>query len=114
MNSRNMLPMRGGKLMNKKLISQVTNKNLIFLIMSVFATITFMTQVTNALYTIIGSGTLNSVEYTLFLLKIDVTRGTYNHIYTISNYPLIPIFAGVIYNIYIWIKIYRNKDIVST
>ena len=82
--------------------------------MSVFATITFIMHVTSALYTIIGLGTLNSIGYTPFQLKIDVTRDTYNHIHIISNYPLIPILAGVIYNIYIWIKSYRNKDIVSS
>jgi len=99
--------------MNKKLISQVTVRNLNFLILSMIATITFMMQVTNAIYTIKGSGTVNCVGYTLFQLKIDVTRDSYNHVYIINNYPLLPIFAGVIYNIYIWIRSYRNKDIVN-
>ncbi|PKM93506.1 MAG: hypothetical protein CVU84_15110 [Firmicutes bacterium HGW-Firmicutes-1] len=98
--------------MDKKLISQVISKNLTLLILSIMASVNFMMQVSNALYTPKGMGELNvnSVVYTLFQLKIDITQGTYNHLYSIHNYVLIPVILGLIYNIYILVKVFKNKD----
>ncbi len=97
--------------MNNKIISQVIGKNIIFLVFTIMATVNFMMKVSTALYTREGLDTLiiNSVGYTLFQLEIDITQGSYNHLYVISNYPLIPIFLGVMYNIYILAKLYKNK-----
>lgn len=96
--------------MNKKLISKVISKNLFFLFLSGLATLTFMMQVTSALHIIKDGGTINCIGYTLFRMKIEITGQTYSHIYTIDNYPLIPIFAGLIYNIYILIKNYLKNS----
>ena len=98
--------------MNKKLISQVINKNLSFLVFSILTTLYFMRDVNQALYTPndMGPLTINSVGYTLFNLKIDVIHGSFHNLYIINNYPLIPLLMGIIYNIYILVKIYRNKD----
>lgn len=98
--------------MNKKLILQVLSKNIYFLIFSIIMTIYFMRDVNQALYTSENRGLLsiNSVDYTLLQLKIDVVHGSISHLYVIDNYPLIPIFIGIIYNIYFLVKIYGNKD----
>jgi hypothetical protein len=83
------------------------------MIIVLFATLTFMMKICSALNTIIGGGVLNSVQYSIFELKISVTRGTYSHVYNIGNYPLIPVLCGVIYNIYIIVKGYRGKNRVD-
>ena len=98
--------------MNNKLSSQVIMNNLWILTFSIITTVDFMRDVYQALYTPKDMGILNvnSVGYTLFSLKIDVIQGSIHNLYTIYNYPLIPILGGIIYNIYILIKIHRNKD----
>jgi hypothetical protein len=73
-----------------------------------------MMQIFSALHTIIGGGVLNSVQYTIFGLKISTTRDTYSHVYSMGNYPLIPILCGIIYNIYTIVKNYRVKDKVDS
>jgi hypothetical protein len=88
------------KEMNKKLVYNCSTQNLCFGILTIFATLSFMMQICNALLIIKGGGALNNVQYTIFELKISITRDTYSHIYKIVNYPLIPILGGVIYNIY--------------
>jgi len=99
--------------MNDKAHSKIASKNLTFLIITIFATMTFMLQVCSALSTIKGMGTLNNIQYTIFQLKITVTNdlfGKHNYLYNIFNYPLIPISIGVIYNIYIVVKNYINEN----
>jgi len=102
--------------MNKKSHSEIANKNLMFLIITIFATMTFMLRVSSALSTIKGMGTLDNIQYTIFYLKITVTNdlfGKHNYLYNIFNYPLIPISIGVIYNIYIVVKNYINRNKIS-
>jgi hypothetical protein len=70
-----------------------------------------MMQLYSALYTISGGGVLNDIQYTIFQIKINVTRDTYSHVYNIVNYPLLPIFTGILYNIYCMIK---NRKIKAT
>lgn len=98
--------------MNKKLSSQLINQNLSFLVLAILMTVNFMRDVKQSLYTPkdMGPLSINSVTYTLFSMKIDVIQGNFHNLYTIYNYPLIPIFIGIIYNIYFWSKTYRNKD----
>lgn len=95
--------------MNKRLVYNCSTKNLFFLIMTIFATLTFIMQIYSSLLTIKGGGILNNIQYTIFGLKINVTRDTYSHVYNIMNYPLIPITYGVIYNIYIIVKNHMAK-----
>lgn len=93
--------------MNKKLNFEISRVNLAILIITIFGTLTFMLQLTNALDTIKSTGTLNSIEYNIFQVKMRETNhlfGVYNRLYIIDNYPLISITAGVIYNIRIMIK----------
>ena len=94
-------------MMNKKLISQIISKNLYILVFSIITTVYYMRDVYQALYTPSGMGdlTINSVGYTLLSLKIDVIQGSFHNLYTVYNYPLVPIFIGIIYNIYILVKI---------
>lgn len=73
-----------------------------------------MMQICSALLTIKGGGILNNVQYTIFELKISVTRDTYSNVYSIGNYPLVPILAGIIYNIYILVKNHRTKDKINS
>ena len=98
--------------MNNKLRLRVINQNLSILVLTILTTINFMRDVNQSLYTPKDMGPLNinSVGYTLFSLKIDVIQGNFHKLYTIYNYPLIPIFIGIIYNIYFLVKIHRNKD----
>ena len=102
--------------MNKKSNSEIAYRNLTFLIISIFATIYFMMEVTSALHTIKYNGMLGNVQYTIFQLKITVTNDLdgSNYLYNIFNYPLIPISAGLIYNIYIMIKGFRNRNIINS
>jgi len=97
--------------MNKELSSEVITKNLCILAFSIITTVNFMRDINQSLYTPKDMGALNvnSVGYTLFSLKIDVIQSSFHKLYTIYNYPLIPIFVGIIYNIYILVKIHRNK-----
>jgi hypothetical protein len=97
--------------MDKKSISNVILKNIMWLLFTIMATVNFMIQLNRDLYMSGGLNTLfiNKVSYTLFELKLDITQGAYKHIYTITNYPLIPILAGVIYNIFILFKLSKNK-----
>jgi hypothetical protein len=78
--------------------------------MVIFATLSFMMQLKSALLTIKYGGVLNDVQYTLFQLKISISYDTYSQNYNIGNYPLIPILAGVLYNIYIIVKKLMIKD----
>lgn len=98
--------------MNKKLISKVLSFNLNSLIFSVLFISNFMRDVTQVFYTPYGMvpNTINSVSYTLLQMKIDVMINGSPFIYHIYNYPLVPISITIIYNIYMLIKIYRNKD----
>ncbi len=100
--------------MNNKLVFDCSTRNLSFGIITIFTILTFMMQICSALLTIKGGGVLNNVQYTLFELKISVTRDTYSHVYNIGNYPLIPILGGAIYNIYIIVKNHRSKDKVNS
>ena len=100
--------------MNKKSLRQYLGTNLSFGIMTIFSTLTFMMQICSALITIKGGGVLNNIDYTLFQLKISITRDTYSHVYTIGNYPLIPIVGGLIYNSYIMLKNHKIKNKVDS
>lgn len=59
--------------MNKKQASQIANRNLSFVVITTFASITFMMQIVSDLYSVkSGLGTLNNVSYTLFQLRFVV------------------------------------------
>lgn len=94
--------------MNRKLLLENSNRNLGFGVLTILATINFMVQIYTSLLTIRG-GVLNNIQYSIFALTISVTQDSYSHVYTIVNYPLIPILVSIIYNIYIIFKNYRNK-----
>lgn len=98
--------------MNEKLATKISKQNIALFIITIFAIITFIMQLYSALLTIEGGGVLNSVNYTIFGLKINVTREPYNSVYIISNYPLIPILGALIYNTYIIIKNHKVKNTV--
>ena len=76
------------------------NKNLFFLLFTVIAIMVVMHQIKYALSSIILSGSLESVELSMFQIKIYAT----NNIYTIGHYWLIPIIIGVIYNLIIEVR----------
>ncbi|EHJ00421.1 hypothetical protein CDLVIII_3876 [Clostridium sp. DL-VIII] len=100
-------------MMNNKLSLRVISRNLYILVFTILTTVNFMRDVNQALYKpeyIAETLNINSVEYSLLSLKIDVIHGSLHKLYTIYNYPLIPIIIGIIYNIYFLVKIYRNKD----
>jgi len=96
--------------MNKKVFSKIIGRNLNFAIVTLFTLLIFINQLVSALSTIEYGGQLNSFKYSVIMIELDVTNRGYNNVYEIGNYPLIPIVAGVIYNIYIYIKVNLNKD----
>ncbi len=100
--------------MNKKLLYKLVYRNLSFGFLTIIATLYFMIQIFTTLLPIRSGGILTNIQYNIFGLKISVVEDTYSHVYNIFNYPLLPILAGVIYNIYIIIKNHRNKDNVSS
>ncbi|MBK1813595.1 hypothetical protein JHL18_23540 [Clostridium sp. YIM B02505] len=53
---------------------------------------------------------MSSIKYSILSMKTGVVQGSFSKIYTIYNYPLIPLFFGVIYNIYFLIKVYKDKN----
>lgn len=96
--------------MDKKMAAKVANKNLSFIIVTIFAILTCIMALDRAIIPLKNGGMLNNVEYTLFYVKIDVSAKTYRDVYTIGNYPLIPIVGGIIYNSYISIKNRKHKE----
>lgn len=96
--------------MDKKLVCNISNRNLAFWVLAIFTTLTFMMQICSALTEIKGGGVLNGVKYNIFELEISVTMNTYSNVYSIYNYPLIPIVAGLIYNAWISIKNSKVKE----
>lgn len=99
--------------LNKKMFSKIIGKNLYFIFLTVFTLFMSIRELRNALSTIEYGGQLNSFKYSVIILKLDVTNRDYNHVYEIGNYPLIPIAAGIIYNVYFYIKVNLNKDKTS-
>ncbi len=100
--------------MSKRLVYNCSTRNLYLGIMTIYATIIFMMQIYSALLTIKGEGTLTNIQYTIFELKISVTRESYSPVYSIYNYPLIPILVGIVYNIYCTVKNYCIKDKINS
>jgi len=96
--------------MNKKLLEHCTSRNITFGILTIFAMISFIIEIHNALFDIKVGAVLNYVQYTIFALKISVTLGTYTHVSNIFIYPLIPIIGGIIYNIVIIIISHTQKE----
>lgn len=90
--------------MEKKSDSKYLYSNISFLIMTAFATFTFMFQISNALQLIVGRGVLNNIQFSILQIKLNETLGTYNTVYSIANYPLIVIGGCVLFNIYAIIK----------
>jgi len=97
--------------MNYKLITKVISRNLFFLIFTIITTVYVFRDVNQVLYApaTIGMVNIKGVKFTLFFLQIDVVQGTFKKIYTIFNYPLIPLFLGSLYNIYMLFKIFINN-----
>lgn len=96
--------------MDKKTISRVANVNLSFLIIIVFATLTFVSSLKSALWPLLHGGVLNDINFSMIQVKLNVTyQGGYNNTYIIGYYPLIGIVAGIIYNSFILIKNYRSE-----
>lgn len=94
--------------MDKKLNDSIIRINLIFLILSILAAVMFVVKVGSSLYRITCGGILYDVNFTIFLLKIYATDYHNNSTYIIFNYPLIPIGAAIIYNLFAMIK--NNKE----
>lgn len=88
------------------------SRNLYFLVFTIITTLYFLRDVYQSLYTPKNKEMLNvtSVQYTLANLKIDVVQGSFHNLYTLYNYPLIPILLGIIYNIYFFVKIYKGES----
>lgn len=101
--------------MDKKLNDTIIRTNLIFLILSISTTILFIVKIGFILFTECkGVGVLiYDVKSTIFMIKIYVTNYHYNSIYTIANYPLIPLAGGIIYNLYVMIKNQSTKKVDS-
>lgn len=95
--------------MNKKLINSTTYKNICFLVITAFTILIFEKQIVSTLNAVKFVGSLKSIEYTILQLRIYVSN-PYNTMYSIFNYPLIPILCGFLYNIYIFIICHKNKS----
>lgn len=93
--------------------SKIIGRNLNFIITTLFSLFIFINHVLSALSTVEYGGQLNSFKYSIIMLKLDVTNRGYNHVYEIGIYPLIPIVAGIIYNVYFYIKVNLSKDKTS-
>ena len=99
--------------MDKKSISKITSTNLSLLIITIFATLSFINELNSALIGLQHGGTLNSLTYSILQININTTElGTYNHTYTVGYYPLVGIVGGIIYNSYIKIKNYRSEKVL--
>jgi len=98
--------------MDRKLISKVISINVTFLILTVMATINFMMHIYQTLWIPQGAVaySLLGINYTLFKLTIKVSQGEFIKVYTVDNYPLIPIAFALACNIYYAVKVYRTKD----
>lgn len=90
--------------MKKKLDDSIIRINLIFLIMSLLTTIVLMVRVVWVLDRIKYGNKIYDINYTIFLLKVYATNYHNNSVYIIGNYPLIPIGAGIIYNLFTMTK----------
>jgi len=90
--------------MNKKTDSRYLYSNISILIITIFATLTFVMQINSDLRLIEVRGVLNNIQYSILQIKLNETIGTYNTVYSILNYPLIPMVGGILFNIYAIIK----------
>lgn len=99
--------------MDKKFISRIISKNIYFIVFTILMTVYFMRDVNQALYTPDGMGVLNvsNVKFNIFYLQMNVIQGSYNKLYKIFNYPLIPLLFGAIYNIYLIVKVHKSNKI---
>jgi len=98
--------------MDKKLISKVISTNITFSILTVIATVNFMMHIYQTLWVPQGAvaHSVLSINYTLFKLTINVSHGELLKVYTVDNYPLIPIAFALAFNIYYAVKVHRIKD----
>lgn len=95
--------------MKKKIIG-IIDRNLNFIIVTFFSLLMSINQLKTALFVIRDGGKLNDLKYSIIMLKLDITNGDYQHIYEVGNYALVPILIGVIYNIFIRIRTYIDKE----
>lgn len=86
--------------MDKKKCFAIGGRNLNFLVVVFFATITFMMQISTTFDVLRFDGPIINISYNIFRVKIATATAYRN----IPNYPLIPIIPGIIYNIFVMIK----------
>lgn len=94
----------------KKKLTNIIDRNLNFIIVTFFSLLMSINQLKTVLFVIRDGGKLNDLKYSIIMLKLDITKGDYQHIYEVGNYALVPILIGVIYNIFIRIRTYRNEE----
>ncbi|MFD3158820.1 hypothetical protein ACFIJ5_18585 (plasmid) [Haloimpatiens sp. FM7330] len=96
--------------MNKKTISKITSTNLVILISIMFYTSKFMSELKLPMYALKAGAKLNSLKYSIVKMNFNITETDHSNFdYEILYFPLILIFIGIIYNVYIKIKIYRSE-----
>jgi hypothetical protein len=80
--------------MDRKLFYRILNQNIGFFILTIFATITFIMQIDNALSTVKGGGILNIIDYTILGLKMTVTMDKYNQVKEGMTYEQVKAILG--------------------
>ncbi|MBW7573023.1 hypothetical protein [Caproiciproducens faecalis] len=101
--------------MDQKLLLHVLGRNLFILAFTIIMTGYFMRDVRQALYIPANMGTLSvgGVQYTPLQMNIDVIQNGSHTLYSVLNYPLIPLILGAVYNLYVAVKIFLQKDDTS-
>lgn len=101
--------------MDQKLLLHVLGRNLFILAFTIIMTGYFMRDVRQALYIPANMGTLSvgGVQYTPLQMNIDVIQNGSHTLYSVPNYPLIPLILGAVYNLYVAVKIFLKKEDVS-
>lgn len=93
--------------------ARITNVNLNLLIITTFGLIMFMNRLVDVLSLLEPEGILNSFEYSFYELNFHIIRQgeEFSRNYTVGIYPILGLIAGIIYNSYIKIKIYINRNV---
>jgi hypothetical protein len=86
-----------------------TGSNLCFLILTSFAFISMLQQISNAFATIKGLNTEFTIKFTIIKLIISANSAGFNHIYIIYYQIAIPIIVGILYNIYYMIRFKKQR-----
>lgn len=96
--------------MEKKEARSHVLRNITFLVITILVFLMFVKEIAYAIDAVRHVGSIKSVKFSILQLSIYVSGIHNTTTYNIFNYPLIPMLAGLIYNIYIYIKICKDKS----